>query len=291
MALDILPSNPNVLGALSAQIQNPRVEDYEEAQRPRWRLRGVAPNSLTGDVYRFAASGTVPYFTQFPPTMGIRLVASGALDPTYEAGAGYLLGSVTYTAQMARTVTLSLRVGDYTMNSGSAMYFGMGDDAVSRTTPRSTSAIAEATITVGSGPGPYPLGDGNHDGQFNALDIGNFVSLLTSGTIPGPQPQLNLLGDINHDGYVNFQDGPVFVSRLISIITSGTPGSYDPEIDFNNDGAVTTADNNAFWNYMDTILLGATPSSSGGGGGMTVPEPAAVTLLVLFAGAMLRRRR
>jgi len=309
-AVDLLPSNPNVLGATGTVLQNPAWQPSEEEHYQRWAGAGATPNATTGDVYRFAGGTATGGWVTY---RALPRFAEG--DPAYEAGAGYLLGSVTYSAQMARTGTLGLRVSDFTMSGSYPLYFGTGDGAVDPTVGRATSSVPEAVITVGGAAGPYPMGDGNHDGTFNsldigsfvaalttgdpdqadtadtnrdgsinALDIGSFVTLLTGGTLPGPQPRANLLGDCDHDGFVRPQDASAFVSILVS-------GVYDPAADINQDGCVNPYDISPFeWLLLD-VMLHDDPPTYGGGGGAVVPEPGALSLLVLSAAAILRRRR
>lgn len=79
--------------------------------------------------------------------------------------------------------------------------------SASRVTTREGGNASKLIVTLGGG---FILGDVNMDGEVNLLDVGPFVTLLTTSTFQEE-------GDINGDGVVNLLD----VGPFVDILTGG----------------------------------------------------------------------
>jgi MYXO-CTERM domain-containing protein len=159
--------------------------------------------------------------------------------------------------------------------------------------------------------GMYPAGDTNHDGLVNSLDIDWIYQNLTVaptsyiGTWPRPLMPYNKWCDVNGDGVVNQLDvtyelnhyfhtsyGDANLDRATDFgdfqtllnhwQASGAAIGW-AQADYNGDGVVDFLDFQILLNYWNPGGWNYAPSQT--------PEPASLTLILLGALGLVRRRR
>jgi len=164
--------------------------------------------------------------------------------------------------------------------------------AGSATPASNTFSLSVPTLPANYAPANYFVGEPTTP-SFSSNQGGGASFTHTGYTVSGSGVTLvdAVQGDANLDGFVNGGDLAVVESNFNAHLSGWTNG------DLNGDGFVNGGDLSVIENTFNAAAGG--PSPAGGiagptaliGSGSAVPEPTSLSLVVLGAAAMLKRRR